>query len=111
PLEPKQQTIVDEARIVGAVRINDQRSGKRAKVDQVMPVSSVARQARGLDTINRTDVAGTDQCDKSLEPGTFHAAGPGAAKIIVDDAHRAEADFLRCTGQIILSALAFEIAH
>src|ERR1700693_2796445 len=67
PLEPKQQTIVDEAWIVGAVWINDQRSGKRAKVDQVMPVSPVACQAGGLDTINRTDVAGTNHCNEPLE--------------------------------------------
>ena len=36
---------------------------------------------------------------------------PERPMIIVDDAYRAEADFLCCSGQIILSALAFEIAH
>src|SRR5271165_3813394 len=111
PLEPEKQTIVDKTRIVGAVRINDQCSGKRAKVDQVMPVSPVAGEARSLNAINSTYVAGTNHRNKSLKPGALHAARAGATKIIVDDAYRAEADFLCCSGQIILSALAFEIAH
>jgi hypothetical protein len=45
PLQPKQQTIVDMAGIVGTIRIDDQRSRKRAQVDQMMPVPPVARQS------------------------------------------------------------------
>ena len=45
PFQPKQQTIVDMPRIVGAIRIDDQRTGKRAQVDQMMPVPPVARQS------------------------------------------------------------------
>lgn len=41
--QSKQQTIVDEPRIIGAIRIDDQRTRKRAKVNQMMPVPAVAR--------------------------------------------------------------------
>jgi hypothetical protein len=45
PLQPQKQTIIHESWIVGAVRIYDQSAGKGAQVDQMMPVSPIARQA------------------------------------------------------------------
>ena len=57
PLQPEQQAIVDESRIIGAVRIDDQRAGERAQVDQVMPVAPIARQPRSLDAIDGADIA------------------------------------------------------
>lgn len=36
PLQPQQQAIIDESRIIGAVRVDDQGAGQRTQVDQVM---------------------------------------------------------------------------
>jgi hypothetical protein len=44
-LQPEQQAIVDDSRIIGAIRINNQRAGKRAQIDEMMPIPPVARQA------------------------------------------------------------------
>ena len=56
-LQPEQQAIVDESRIIGAVGIDHQRAGKRAQIDQVMPVAPVARQTRSFDAVNRAHIA------------------------------------------------------
>ena len=110
PLQPEQQAIVDEAWIVGAVRIDDQAPGKRAQVDQMMPVPPVARQTRRLDAVDGADIAGADQRHQAFEPRPLHAARSGAAEVVVDYRHRGETRGLRRFRQVVLPALAFEIA-
>lgn len=111
PLQSEQQAIVDEAWVVGAVRIDDQRAGKRAQVDEMMPVASVARQAGSLDAVDRRHVAGADHRHQPLEAGPFHDARSGPPKIVVDDRHRGEARSLRSVRQVVLAALALQVAH
>src|SRR5262245_6004436 len=38
PLQAEQQPVVHQARVVDAVRIDDQGAGQRAEIDQMMPV-------------------------------------------------------------------------
>ena len=49
PVQPEQQAVVDDSRIVGAIRIDDQGTSERAQIDEMMPIPPVACQARGLD--------------------------------------------------------------
>ena len=44
-LQPEQQPIVDDSRIIGAIRIDNHCAGKCAQIDKVMPVPPIARQA------------------------------------------------------------------
>jgi hypothetical protein len=53
PLQPEKQAVVDETRIAGAVRIDDQRSGHGTQINQVVPVPPIPRQARRLETVKR----------------------------------------------------------
>jgi hypothetical protein len=110
-LQPEQQAIVDESRIIGSVRVDHQRAGERAQVNQVMPVAPVARQTRGLDAVNRAHIARTDHSHEPLKPGPMAAPRPGAPKVVVNHGYRNEAGFLRCSREIILAALAFQVAH
>jgi len=71
--QSKQQAIVDQPGIISAIRIDDQCTGECAKVDQMMPVSAIARQTRCLDAIDRSHIAGADLCHKPFESGPFHA--------------------------------------
>ena len=48
-LQPKQEAIVDQARIVNAVRIDDQRPSEGAEVDQVVPIPAIAGQTGGFE--------------------------------------------------------------
>ena len=47
-LEPEQQAIVEIARIVDAVLVEDQSVGQGANLQQPVPVGGVARQPRNL---------------------------------------------------------------
>ncbi len=74
PLQPEQQAVVDDSRIVGAIRIDDEGASERAQIDQMMPVPPVARQARRLDAVDSADIARAHHRDKPLEAGTLHSA-------------------------------------
>jgi hypothetical protein len=79
----KRACLIDESCVIGAVRIDDQGAGQRTQVDQMMPVAPIARQASGLDAINRTDIAG--------RPSRRAAQTRGAAycqTLSVQDRHR-----------------------
>jgi hypothetical protein len=54
PLQPQEQAIIDQARIVRAVRIDHQRADQGAQIDQVMPVAPVPSEAGRLDTKHGT---------------------------------------------------------
>jgi hypothetical protein len=49
PLEPEQQTVIKNARIVNPVRIDDDGANQSAKFDQMMPVPAIARKTRCFD--------------------------------------------------------------
>jgi hypothetical protein len=83
-LQPEQQAVVDDSRIIGAIRIDNQCAGKRAQVDEMMPIPPVARQARCLDAVHRADIAGAHHGNKPLEAGALHRARSRAAQIVVD---------------------------
>jgi len=51
-----------------------------AKINEVVPVPSVASQARGLDAEDRTNRAATDSCDQLLKPGRSTKPEPDRPK-------------------------------
>src|SRR5437773_10989632 len=54
PLQPQKKAIIDQARIVRAVRIDHQRADESAQIDQVVPVSTVPGKAGRLDAKHST---------------------------------------------------------
>ena len=58
-LEPEQQAVVERARVVHPVGIDEQRFGQRAQINQVMPIAVVARQPRGLQRKHRAGLSRT----------------------------------------------------
>src|SRR5213076_3646364 len=42
PLQPEQQTVIEQRRMIDAVGISDQRVGEAGKIDEAMPVGVVA---------------------------------------------------------------------
>ena len=53
-LEPQQQPVVEMARIVQAVLIQNQRLAQRAQLEQLMPIGRTARQPRNLESEHDT---------------------------------------------------------
>ena len=84
PLQPQQQPVVVDPRVVDAVRIGEQHPRQRAQLQELVPVPAGPRQARHLDP---EDDARTSHRDLRDEPGK---ALPGIgrrgrhAKVVVD---------------------------
>ena len=109
-LQAEQQAVVDNSRIVSAFGIDDERPRQRAQFDQVMPVSSVARQPRGFNAIDGADIARAHHRHQPLEARAFDGSRSRPAKIVVDHRHRLEARAPARPGKVILPALALQIA-
>ena len=105
-LQPKQQPVVDQTRIVGPVQIDNQRAGQGAQVYQMMPVPSVPGEPGSLDAEHRADRAGAHRSGKLLESRAFRGPGARTAEIVVDDRHRREPGVARRVDQLVLPPLA-----
>ena len=67
PLQPEQEAVVELAGVVEAVLVQDQRLAERADLEQPMPISVVASQARDLEPEHDPRPADPDLGDQPLE--------------------------------------------
>lgn len=109
--QPQQQAIVDEARIVHALWVDDQSVDQAAHFDQVMPLSAVPGQPRSFDTEYGTHLPGADFGHQMLIARTFDQATTRTAKIIINDLHILEAHLAGVIGEPVLPPLAFLVVH
>ena len=108
-LEAEEQTIIGNARIIGAIEIDDPRAHETTQLEHVMPVSSVARQARGFEAEHRADRPLTQLGHARLESGTRHQPAGGSPEIVIDRHDVPEAVRPGEIGQPILPALTFQV--
>jgi hypothetical protein len=85
PLEPEQQPVIEQRRVIEAIGIADQRVGEPGEVDQAIPFGIVARQARNFEAEHEADTGERHLGGKPGEAGAGHGAGAGKAKILIDD--------------------------
>ncbi len=104
----EQEPVVGKTGIVDAVLIRDQRPDEPAELEQRVPVTPVAGQARGLDRHHRADPAFADRSQQLLEPGAADARA-GAAEIVVDDADLGPAELPGSLDQPILPSTALDV--
>jgi hypothetical protein len=57
-----------------------------------LPIAAVAGEARDFACADGADLAEADFGNHALEAGTLHAAGGGAAKIVINDLDRRPAE-------------------
>ena len=74
-LQPEQQAVVEQTRIINAVGIDDDGVGQAAQLEELMPVAVVAREARDFETEDRAGAAQTDIRDEALKPGATGGRG------------------------------------
>ena len=67
--QAQEQSVVDEAGIVDAIRIDDDGAHHAAQLDEMVPIAAVPRQARRFDAEDRAHLARADFRDESLEAG------------------------------------------
>jgi hypothetical protein len=83
-LEAQQEPIIEDARIVEAIRIDHDGAHQAAEFDEMMPVSAVTGQAGCLNAKHGANLSRADFRNQMLEPRPLHLAGSRAAKILVD---------------------------
>ena len=85
PLEPKQKPVVEIARVVHAVGVADEGVEHGTDLEQLVPVSARARQARHLHAEYEADMAEPDLGDEALEAGTAFNGRARASLVVVDN--------------------------
>src|SRR5277367_2780425 len=66
-LEPEQEPVVVDGRIVDAVEVTQQRPEERAGIDQLIPIAAAACQARHLEADDDADMTQADFGNQVLE--------------------------------------------
>ncbi|SEF11404.1 hypothetical protein SAMN02787142_8256 [Burkholderia sp. WP9] len=75
----------------------------------MMPVSTVARQTRSIQTQHRSDLSGTKPPDESLETRPGHRSARRTAQVVVDDLDVAKSPALRFLNKLVLTTLALKV--
>jgi hypothetical protein len=111
-LEPKQQAIVERARVVHPVGIDEQRFGQRAQIYQVMPIAVVARQPRGLQRKHRTGFSRTHARQQLQKARPLDQSATAASLILIDHNGLGKAQLARPIGEIVLTLSSLQMmAH
>jgi hypothetical protein len=108
-LEPEQQSVVRQARVVRGLAVDDTRADQAAELEQVMPVAPVASQTRCLQAEDRSDNALADLTDQTPEAGSIHRSARGYPKIVVDHAYVSEAVLAGEVCKGVLPPLALQV--
>ena len=67
PLHAEQQAVVGPARVVHAIKVDDTGIHQSAQLEQMMPITSIASEPRGIETKNGADLPGAQSGDQSVE--------------------------------------------
>src|ERR1051326_9083903 len=108
-LHTEQQAIVRTTRVIHALHVDYSRLDQTTKLEQMMPVSTVARQPRSIQAQHRADISSTDGSDEPIEAGSAHRAARGASKIVVNYFNVDEAMPPRHFNQIVLPTLTLQV--
>ena len=84
-LEPKQQPVVEQRRMIDAVGIADEGIGEAAQIEQAIPIGIVAGEPRDFEAEHKTDVAERDLCGEPCEAAALDMACAGNTEVLVDD--------------------------
>src|SRR5256884_2947291 len=104
-LHAEHKAVVELGWIVTAVLVDHERAGDGAQLEQAMPILVGARQPRGFQGEDRTDLAHGHIADQRLEVLAIGRSRTGLAEIAVEDPDplRAPAESLCLARQIVLA--------
>src|SRR5882724_7146515 len=98
------------ARIVDSVLVHNDRRNQPTKLDQSVPVATIAGETRGLDRQHGAHAARANRGQEALEAGPVGAAAR-AAEVLVDDLDRRPAELTSAVGKGILPAPALPVVN
>jgi hypothetical protein len=85
PGQAEQQPVMVGAGVEEALAVGDQHPEQRAQFQQLMPITVVARQPRGVEAQHQPCLAEADLGDQPLEAATAIARGAGLPKVVIND--------------------------
>ena len=108
-LHAQEQPVVRPAGVVHAIKVDHPRLDEPAELQQVMPVTPIAGEPRGVQAQHGPDLAGAEPRHQPLEARPRDHAARGAAEIVVDDLDVPEAPASRQVDQLVLPTPALEV--
>jgi hypothetical protein len=108
-LQAEQQPVVHQARIVDAIMIDEEGAHQGAQVDQVMPVATIASEARGFEAEHGAYDPAAHGGHQPLEARPLYQPRSRAAQIFVDRLDAREAQGARRVCERILATLALQV--
>jgi len=75
----------------------------------MMPVTSIARESRGVETKHGANLSGAQSGNQAIEAGSFDGATCGATEIVVDYFDIGEAPSTCDFDQLVLAPLALQV--
>ena len=111
PFIAQEQAIIGLAGIVHAIVVDDAGFDKSAQFQQMVPVTAISREPRGIQAQNSADLARAQPCDQAIEAGAGHCSARGSPEIVVDDLNVGEAALTRNVDEVILPPLALQVGH
>ena len=106
-LQPQEEPIINQRRVVNAVGIDDDRTDQTAHLDKVMPVATVTSEPRRLNAENGADVTAADFSHQALKPRAFNLPACRTAQVIVYHVNVSKAQIPGVILEGILAQLAF----
>jgi hypothetical protein len=85
PLEPEQQTIIEQRGMIETIGIADQRVSETGEIDEAIPFGIVACQTRDFEAEHKAHPRQCHFGDQSGEAGAGRGTGAGKTEILVDD--------------------------
>ena len=108
-LETQEQAVVAQTRRVDHLLVDEERVDDAAHLNELLPISAVAREARDLPGGHRADLAQADLGDHALETGARGPAGGRAAEVLVDDLDLRPAELRETVAHGVLEPLALAV--
>ena len=105
----EEQPIVRQARIINAVEVDDTCLDEAAELQQVVPVTPVARQSRRIEAEHCADLASAERRHQPLEARPRNHAAGREAQVIVDHLDGSKAAVPGQLHQLVLAAPAFRV--
>jgi len=109
PFQPEQEAIIQLAGVVDALAIDDERVGKAAEIEELVPVAIVAGEPRDIETDDGPGVPETDLGHQPLEARPSRGRGSRLPEVVVDHDHLAPAQAAHVVLQIVLTTPALVV--
>src|SRR5438552_13546399 len=96
-------------RIVNAIEVDDAGFYQSTQLEQMMPITSIAREPRGIKAEHSADLSGAQRGHQAIEARAFDGATCSSTEIVVDHFDIGKAAPTCDFDQLVLASLALQV--